>query len=423
MKKDKNNIMEIGGMCIIVGMLANRFGGENIKWLAWSLNGLGSYTVAHSLIKWKNPYEKLFKALRLESDGQIPKYLGRWETDYGYKLKFSLPVGLSTDDFEKYKLAIEQYLNKKIKVGYGNYRVYIKVFENKIEKMIPYEFTKCNQKLSFIIGKEFGGSDVVVNMKDSVHLLIAGETGSGKSTLLRSLITNIVLSNRKISLYLIDLKNGVEFGLFSKCKAVKGFSKNRGEAEELLEKMLAETNKRYDLFFKKEVVNIDEYNKLKNKRKLDYKFIIIDEFADLQGEKGSISIIEELVAKARACGIHLIISTQRPDAKVLNGRIKANVPTVIGLKTMNSLNSRIIIDQDGLEKLRGKGHGLFKHGEVKEFQAMYLTVKEAKELIKHTYIEKGSSQRNKEESKQIGVLDNLSFIDDLRGDRVAHKQR
>ena len=122
---------------------------------------------------------------------------------------------------------------------------------------------------------------------------------------------------------------------------------------------------------------------------MGYEVLIVDEFADLQGEKESIRLIEEIGAKARACGIHMILSTQRPDHKILNGRIKANVSVVLGLKTTTDVNSRVIIDEVGLEKLRGAGHGLFKYkGDVTEVQCPNLGEDEAIKLIQHTYVEK-----------------------------------
>ncbi|OLS02867.1 FtsK/SpoIIIE domain-containing protein [Tissierella creatinophila] len=406
----KNNEVELFGLCLVLGIGTVVAGGDGVQVLGYGLSTLGASMLGFSLINNANPYNNLFRALKLEINDRVPKFLERKETNYGYCLTFRLLAGMSTDDFEKKKLAIEQHLNRKIEITYNNWRIFIKVYEKQLEELIPYEFSKCKGILEFNIGKVLGDKTLNLDLEKAVHLLIAGETGSGKSTLVRSIITNIVLSRRKVSLHLIDLKNGAEFNLFRKSNIVKTFSRNIDEAEVVLENLIEEVNKRYDLFFENDVVDIREYNKLKNIKKLDYQICIIDEFADLQNEKGSISSVEVLAAKARACGVHLIISTQRPDSKILNGRIKANIPCVIGLKTMNSLNSRIIIDEDGLEKLRGRGHGLLRYGNLTEFQSMFLEVVKARELIKHTYIEKEIKREVKEE---IGKLDNLDFIKDL----------
>lgn len=220
-----------------------------------------------------------------------------------------------------------------------------------------------------------------------------------------------------------DLKRGAEFNVFAKSSKVASFSRTKAEAEGVLEEINAEIDRRYDLFFENDVSNIKEYNKNHKKNKLNYEVVIIDEFADLQDEKGSIGIIETVAAKARACGIHLVISTQRPDAKILNGRIKANVSSILGLKTINDINSRIIIDHNGLEHLRGKGHGLFKRSGEIEIQCPNLSVEDCRDLIKHTYIDKtshrigGSDASNKE--KQTISLDELG---DLLGGLVNDKK-
>jgi S-DNA-T family DNA segregation ATPase FtsK/SpoIIIE len=99
--------------------------------------------------------------------------------------------------------------------------------------------------------------------------------------------------------------------------------------------------------------------------------------------------LECISATARACGIHVIFSTQRPDKDVLNGRIKSNVTNVLGLKTQDDVNSRIIIGMNGLEKLSGKGNGLLSRmGDIIEIQTPKLGIETAKDLIKDTYINK-----------------------------------
>src|SRR5699024_9828369 len=129
------------------------------------------------------------------------------------------------------------------------------------------------------------------------------------------------------------MKNGAEFNIFKDCNIVESFSRNIEEAYYTLKSLIDEVDSRYDTFFENDVVNIQEYNKLKNIKKLNYQIVIIDEFADLAYEKDAIHTLETLASKSRASGIYLIISTQRPDAQIVNGRIKANFPCTIGLKT------------------------------------------------------------------------------------------
>jgi S-DNA-T family DNA segregation ATPase FtsK/SpoIIIE len=146
---------------------------------------------------------------------------------------------------------------------------------------------------------------------------------------------------------------------------------------------------------------------------LPYRIVVIDEFAMLRNEKDTIELMIDLSSIARACGVHLIIATQRPDKDIVQGKIKANITTVIGLKTMNEVNSRIIIDDKGLDKLRGKGHGILKHnGILHEIQAMNLTPEECRDLIKPTFVDK------KKEVK--GEVIDFRFLNENRKGRPSN---
>lgn len=405
---------------ILGGFTIVKFGPSNVEMLGQGIMALGGVTTFIELVRLFNPYRRLFENVKLMAGETIPRYIGKRKTNYGYCVTFSLPPGLSTKDFEKYKLAIEQYLNKDVEFDYRNYRVYMKVYENRLSPEQEYRFIETKGICEFPIGITFGDRVVTVDLEKVVHLLVAGQTGSGKSTLIRGIITHLIKdknTRKKVKLYLhlIDLKNGAEFNVFRRSSMVKSFSRTIEEAEKVLNKLSDEVERRYDLFFENDVVNIQEYNKIKGVKKLSYEICIIDEFADLQDEKGSISIIEHLSRKARAAGIHLILATQRPSADIINGNIKANVPCIIGLKTMNSLNSRIIIDQDGLENLRGRGHGYLQYADLTEFQSMYLSIEDARELIKDTYIDKPLKQNKRVaiEEKKVGVVEDLSFLKGL----------
>ena len=395
----------------IVGGIAVATLGSDMQVIGYSVAAIGGVTTLFELRRLLNPYRALFENAGIKVGEQVPRFVKKRKTNYGYCITFSLPYGLSSEDFEKKKLAIEKYLNKRVEISYSNYRVFVKVFERNLNKSPKYEYQDSTKILEIPIGISYSGV-VKIDLQDIVHLLIGGETGSGKSTLLRSIITTLILKDN-VTLHLIDLKNGAEFNVFRKCKQVKTFSRNIEAAEYVLYDLTEEVERRYDLFYKNDVVDIKEYNKLKGVKKLNYQVIVIDEFADLQDEKGSISSIERLTQKARAAGIHCILATQRPDSKILNGRIKSNIPGTIGLKTINELNSRIIINQNGLENLRGQGHGLYRHSDLIEFQSYYISIDEARGFIKKYYIDKNPSKKAIEEPKNIGVVDNLSIIKGL----------
>lgn len=417
--KEKN--FETYTLSILLGLGLRAFGFAETIWLGLDLGtillGLGTTMFVYETLSGINPYRKLFEGTGLEVDGNIPRLIKKKKAKYGYDLILTLPQGLSSKQFEQRRTELEEHLGGRVEISVKNKRLILQVYTKKLKDYYNYEHIETKGICEFPVGYTHGNKLITVDLEKVVHLLIAGETGSGKSTLLRGIITSIILSDKKVSLYLIDLKNGAEFNVFRKSNKVKAFCRNVDEAKELLLNLSDEVDRRYDLFYQNNVVDIKEYNKLKRVKKLDYKVLVIDEFADLKNEKNSISMIETLAAKARACGIHLIISTQRPDAEIINGRIKANIPCVIGLKTMNGLNSRIIIDEEGLEQLRGRGHGMLKYGDVTEFQSMFLTTNQARDLIKHTYIKEDAiiTKTKVTRIEKIGEVEDFSFLKVLEG--------
>jgi len=416
----KNNEMNLFNL----GLSSLVLSGAGAFWLGSLTTGLGflgigTAAIAMHLFNSTDEFKKLWKNCGLyNKDEKYPLLKYSEEKPYGCDYIFKIPTGLSSDDFKKKQLAIEENLNSKVDIEYKDKNLIIKVYTNKLNTL---EFTeiKTQKTLEFPIGYSYNNLEKICLTNGSPHLLIAGETGSGKSTTLRGIITSLILNNNsnKLDIDLVDLKNGAEFNIFRKCNIVKNFCRTIEETEELLYKTIKEVDKRYDLFFKNNCVDIKEYNKKNRRNKLKYKVIVVDEFADLQNEKDSIKILESLAAKTRACGIHLIISTQRPDSKILNGRIKANIPVVLGLKTMNEVNSRIIIDHKGLETLRGKGNGILKfNGKETEIQSMNLTPDKARDLVSPYYVNKEIKKIKSKNKEELGKVDNFDFLRRLNND-------
>ena len=373
--------------------------------IAAIMSACGIGGIINYAMSWSK-FDRLWPALGLTVGTAQPYLKNKERTDHSIIYKFTLPAGLSSDDFEKHKLAIEQFCGRDIDIKYTYKELWIEVFNQTQKTLYEYETVNSKGAVAFPVGYNRQGKLITCDLSSGEpHMLIAGETGSGKSTVLRSIITNLILT-KNIKLHLIDLKNGAEFSIFRKCSKVENFCRTRSEAKKVLEYLSEEIDRRYDLFFKNDCVDIKEYNRKISH--MGYEVLVIDEFADLQAEKNSLLLLEELAAKARACGIHMIIATQRPDHQILNGRIKANVTTILGLKTMNEMNSRIIIDDVGLEKLRGKGHGILKRGSfVSELQCPYLTTERARELLKPTYVDKPV----KAESHRQGEVKDFNFFE------------
>lgn len=390
---DKKTSLIETSLLAILGGAASSFLYPAYAVYGCGMAAMGVCGIAYTALTWSR-FDKLWQVTGLCVGSAYPLKKGTKKTDISTIYTFSLPCGLSVQDFDKKKKVIEQHLGREIDIKYTYKEIQIEVFEQRSVTIQDYQPTIIKGNVPILIGYDRKGGLVSADLSDGEpHLLIAGETGSGKSTALRCIISNLVLHS-DTTLHLIDLKRGAEFNVFAKSSKVSSFSRTKEDAENILEEINSEIDRRYDLFFDNDVADIKEYNRKFGRSKLDYKVVIIDEFADLQSEKGSINILETIAAKARACGIHMIISTQRPDAKILNGRIKANVSSILGLKTMNDTNSRIIIDHNGLETLRGKGHGIFKRGVETELQCPYLSVVDCRELIKHTYIDKKKEKKN-----------------------------
>ena len=224
---------------------------------------------------------------------------------------------------------------------------------------------KHPSRIAVGLGKDNSGRYIVADIAKMPHVLIAGQTGSGKSVCINAIITSILFrsSPEEVKLILIDPKV-VELSVYNNiphlvCPVVTDPKK----AASALDWAVAEMTKRYKLFAERGVRDIKGYNKaLKPGEKLmPQMVIIIDELADLMmvspGEvEDSICRLAQL---ARACGMHLVIATQRPSVNVITGIIKANIPTRIAFSVASQVDSRTMIDHGGAEKLLGNGDMLF----------------------------------------------------------------
>ena len=220
-------------------------------------------------------------------------------------------------------------------------------------------------RIAVALGKDNSGRYIVADIAKMPHVLIAGQTGSGKSVCINSIIASILFraSPEEVRLILIDPKV-VELSIYNDiphlvCPVVTDPKK----AASALAWAVAEMTKRYKLFAERGVRDIKGFNRqLKPDEKLmPQMVIIIDELADLMmvspGEvEDSICRLAQL---ARACGMHLVIATQRPSVNVITGIIKANIPTRIAFSVASQVDSRTMIDHGGAEKLLGNGDMLF----------------------------------------------------------------
>ena len=246
-------------------------------------------------------------------------------------------------------------------------------------------FKENNLKLPLAMGKNAFGDPLIVDLASMPHMLVAGSTGAGKSVFINSVLMSLLikLDPSKLRLILIDPKQ-LELALYAKLPhLVMPVVTDARMASASLMWAVIEMERRYSIMKALGVRNLESYNERvenidrdikesigkffndRNDFHLPYIVVIVDEFADLILTKSGKEIennICRLAAKARACGIHLIIATQRPSVDVITGLIKANFPTRVSFRVTSSVDSRTILNSVGAERLLGKGDMLYKHG-------------------------------------------------------------
>ena len=228
-------------------------------------------------------------------------------------------------------------------------------------------FQNSKSPLTIALGKDIVGKPFITDIKKLPHLLIAGTTGSGKSVGINAMILSLLYKNdpEHLKLMMIDPKM-LEFSIYDEIPhLITPVITEPKKAIAALANMVGEMERRYRLMADKKTKNIDNYNE-KVKRDgsaepMPFIVIIIDELADLMmnGGKEVETSIARLAQKSRACGIHLIVATQRPSVDVVTGIIKANLPSRLSYRVGQKIDSKVILDSMGAESLLGRGDGLF----------------------------------------------------------------
>lgn len=248
--------------------------------------------------------------------------------------------------------------------------------------------------LTAALGLDISGQPVVVDLQKMPHGLIAGATGSGKSVCINTILVSLMFkaSPDEVKMLLIDPKM-VELAPYNHIPhLVSPVITDAKTATAALKWVVDEMERRYELFAHSGVREIKRFNELVKEKqmgeKLPYLVVVIDELADLM--MVAPNEVEESICriaqKARACGIHLLIATQRPSVDVITGLIKANIPTRIAFSVSSQVDSRTIIDMAGAEKLLGKGDMLFLEngsGKPTRLQGNFVSDREIDEVVAH----------------------------------------
>ena len=254
------------------------------------------------------------------------------------------------------------------------------------------EFRKSKSKISFAVGKDIGGNRIIGDIAKLPHMLIAGTTGSGKSVCMNSLIISLLYKAKpdEVKLIMVDPKM-VELGIYNGVPHLLiPVVTDPKKAAGALQWAVTEMMRRYRLMADAGVRDLDSFNKVaagsEEFEKMPQIVVVIDELADLMlvAAKEVEESICRVAQMGRAAGIHLVIATQRPSSDVITGLMKANIPSRIAFAVASAMESRIILDTAGAEKLVGKGDMLYAplgQGKPKRVQGCFITDDEVQEVV------------------------------------------
>ncbi|EKF1879632.1 TPA: DNA translocase FtsK [Listeria innocua] len=268
-----------------------------------------------------------------------------------------------------------------------------------------------DEKLQIALGRDISGEAMMASLDKMPHLLVAGATGSGKSVCINGIITSILLRAKphEVKMMMIDPKM-VELNVYNGIPHLLApVVTNPKKAAQALQKVVAEMERRYDLFSQTGTRNMQGYNDYVKKHnelneekqpELPFIVVIVDELADLMmvASNDVEDAITRLAQMARAAGIHLIIATQRPSVDVITGVIKANIPSRIAFAVSSSIDSRTILDMGGAEKLLGRGDMLLLpvgSSKPTRIQGAFLSDKEVEDVVNYV-ISQQKAQYNEE---------------------------
>jgi S-DNA-T family DNA segregation ATPase FtsK/SpoIIIE len=263
-------------------------------------------------------------------------------------------------------------------------------------------FQRHKGPLRFALGQDVAGHPITADLEGMPHLLIAGTTGSGKSVCVNSILTSFLLNNTpdELKIVLVDPKRVELTGYNGVPHLLSPVVVEMERVIGALQWMTREMDKRYHDFAKTGARNISDYNtrvKLQGGKKLPFLLIVIDELADLMmiSPDETERTITRLAQLARATGIHMILATQRPSVDVVTGLIKANFPARVAFAVASGVDSRVILDQPGAERLLGRGDMLYQAPDAPSparLQGVFVSDHEIQRLVE--YWRKQAQQSN-----------------------------
>ncbi|WP_352921200.1 FtsK/SpoIIIE domain-containing protein [Peribacillus simplex] len=339
---------------------------------------------------------KIFNNAGLNKGGETIRIIRKEKIDNGMMYVFQIPLGLGSEDIFNKKSVIEdglntrsreteihfrdiknlkslkwdmtifkqlkkiltktKMINKEVEIEYDG-MLKVKVFEGPLDEKIPWDKEMLQPGTwKVLIGKK--RTELIYHDFDKTkHLIIAGVPGSGKSVVMKLIITSLILSQPdNVTFSLIDLKGGPAFARFKDCKQVENFAIDNKQAVEVLKKVEADMERVYqDLLVAKGFEDISEAG-VKGRH-----FLVIDEAADLAGDKEAVEILTNIVRKGRGSGHYVVYATQYPTVQTVASQIKRNIPARLTYVLDSAIASNAVLDTNGAEDLpETPGRGIYK---------------------------------------------------------------
>jgi S-DNA-T family DNA segregation ATPase FtsK/SpoIIIE len=330
------------------------------------------------------------------------------------KIHFTVPLGLDPNEIDKHMWLFKQQFGEHVEIE-GDIRAFkVIVFPGNLNQYAyayrEFETAMHEMRLPIIAGRSRTGV-VVYDMSEHPHLLIAALTGWGKSTQLRAILTSLIqfFSPDQLHLYLADLKRS-EFHIFEDVAHVKSSVIEKEEFKFMLDEVIEIMKKRGYLLREHGESHIWD---LPSGQQPPWVIVCVDELAEVKKETEILDRVEKIGQQGRALGVYLITSMQRPDHKLLDGAIKQSLTVRMSFRQSDAVNSGIVLDATGAEKLTQKGLMLLKHPDFIPFERIQgpeLEINKAKKILASYKIEKEKEET--QENKEDGGNDPVGGLGD-----------
>ena len=365
---------------------------------------------AYSLVKGDpmdceevNVLHEIFDEKKLKnSKGVAAKVYKFIKYDTYTEFYIDIPRGKSVSDLEKCIESIETHFKNNASIEYKKNEVYLKIYTTHLKEFYTYTTYKVDKTkgLNVVLGMSRDGV-IERNLNTDPHLSVVGATGGGKSVYVNSMLCQLIenYSADELELVLLDLK-GNELNEYKGLYHTKYHTNNINEAINYFGIMRYEMIERYHQLGNHR--SIQSYNKANPHNKMKYQFVVVEECFSLIGNKEAWHLLGDILSKARACGMHILLTTQRPTSDVIPALVTTHLGIRVGLKTNKAQESKNAIEITGLEKLTTPGSGIINFsGKYEYFQGFYISDEKIEQITAKYRRPIETTQTIMEEKQQI----------------------